>query len=63
MRLRPILPPADETILDEINVPLADVPPGEYSLVVGLYDSVTGARLPVEGVPAGELRLESVILQ
>jgi 4-amino-4-deoxy-L-arabinose transferase-like glycosyltransferase len=52
---------AGEIIVDEISVPLAGLPVGKYSLVVGLYDFATGARLPVEGQPANELQLESVV--
>ena len=39
---------AGEIIVDEhlVNVP-AETPPGEYGLYVGLYDSVSGARLPL----------------
>ncbi len=31
-----------------------DLPPGEYPLAIGLYDAVSGARLPVEGAGADE---------
>lgn len=52
-----------EVIVDEITLPLADIPPGQYTPVVGLYELATGARLPVPGSPAGnELPLESVAL-
>ena len=41
-----------EIIADEISVSLPEnLPPGQYSLVVGLYDLSTGARLPVPGQP------------
>jgi len=36
-------------------------PPGSYRLIVGLYDAVTGQRLPVAGgdhVELGEIRIE-----
>ena len=49
-----------EIIVDELVLPLADVPAGEYTPVVGLYDFATGVRLAVGDDPVGELRLESV---
>jgi hypothetical protein len=36
----------DEVVEDTISLPLDSVPPGQYYLVVGLYDSETGKRLP-----------------
>ena len=52
-----------EVIVDEIELPLAGIPPGQYTPVIGLYEFATGARLPVPGSPAGnELALESVTL-
>jgi len=51
-----------EIIVDEIVLPLADVPAGEYTPVVGLYDFVTGIRLPLAESSATELPLESVTL-
>ncbi len=53
---------AAEVLLDEraLFVP-ADLPPGAYTLWVGLYDPETGARLPVSGADAdvanGRVRL------
>lgn len=46
---------ANEVLLDEraLFVP-AELPPGTYSLWVGLYDPETGARLAVRGVGADE---------
>ena len=35
-----------QTILDPRHIPLPAAPPGEYRLIVGLYDPATGARLP-----------------
>jgi hypothetical protein len=47
-----------EIIADTINVSLsAPWPPGEYQLVVGLYNLATGARLPIPGQPNNELVL------
>jgi hypothetical protein len=62
-----------EIIIDEINLPLAGLAPGQYSLVVGLYDFASGTRLPLAetaaaataGAPAGqinELQLESITI-
>jgi hypothetical protein len=36
---------AGEVITDQHVVEFADLPPGDYKLVVGLYDSMTGQRL------------------
>jgi hypothetical protein len=49
-----------EIIVDKITLPLAGVSSGDYTPVIGLYDLVTGARLPGEGLAADELRLKSV---
>lgn len=38
-----------QTVIDPRHLPLSDVSPGEYQLVVGLYDPVTGERLTAEG--------------
>ncbi len=47
-----------ETIADEITVPLPDnLPAGNYSLAVGLYNFTTGARLDTPGNPANEVLL------
>ncbi|MBN1993511.1 MAG: hypothetical protein JW953_12495 [Anaerolineae bacterium] len=39
----------DQTILDPRSIPLNEVAPGEYLLVVGLYDPLTLARLTTTG--------------
>ena len=36
-----------EVVEDTISLPLHEVPPGQYHLVLGLYDEETGQRLPV----------------
>ncbi|NCF66230.1 MAG: hypothetical protein GWP61_09650 [Chloroflexi bacterium] len=36
-----------ELVADEINLSLADVPPGDYKVAIGVYDAETGQRLPV----------------
>jgi nitrate reductase NapE component len=50
---------AGEIIKDEISIPLEGVEPGQYSLVVGMYDFATGLRLPVANSPDGTILLES----
>lgn len=54
---------AGEIIVDEIALPLVEVPPGRYTPVVGLYNLATGDRLAVPGNPANEIALEPVELQ
>ncbi len=49
-----------EIIVDDLILPVADVPPGEYTPVVGLYNFVDGVRLPVPGIPANEIALPPV---
>jgi hypothetical protein len=39
----------NQTILDPRYIPLAEVPPGDYTLIVGLYDSASGRRLVTTG--------------
>ncbi len=50
-----------EIIADEITVPLpADLPPGDFALVVGLYDINTFQRLTVPGNTANEVTLTTI---
>ncbi|MEW5958618.1 MAG: glycosyltransferase family 39 protein [Chloroflexota bacterium] len=51
-----------EIIVQNVSLPLADLPPGTYTPVLGLYDFTTGLRLPLDDGPATELRLEKVSL-
>jgi hypothetical protein len=51
---------AGEIIVDEITLPLAGLPPGEYTPVVGLYEFATGNRLATPGQAANELRLRPI---
>jgi hypothetical protein len=44
-----------EIIVDERL--LTNLPPGQFTLQVGLYHPVTGERLPVAGEPNGTVRL------
>jgi hypothetical protein len=44
-----------------LNIP-ADLPPGRYTLLLGLYDGATGGRLPVTGA-GGEALGDSLPLQ
>lgn len=49
---------ANEEIFDRYGIPLPeDLPPGAYSIRVGLYDPVTGQRLPVSAGP-GDFAIE-----
>jgi len=43
----------DEVVEDTISLLLDGVPPGQYRLLVGLYDPETGERVPVHS-PSGE---------
>ncbi len=49
-----------DIIVDEIILPLENVPPGHYTPVIGLYDFATGMRLTLAGGAETELRLENV---
>ncbi len=49
---------AGEIIRDEVSVPLEHLAPGEYEVVVGMYDFITGLRLAVEGSPDEIIRLQ-----
>jgi hypothetical protein len=51
-----------EIIIDEVSLPLTEIPPGRYQPVVGLYNLATGERLPVSDNPANEIALEPVNL-
>ena len=53
-----------EVVRDPIRVPIpAEVPGGDYRIVVGLYDFATGARLPVAGSLDGNVTLAAVTYQ
>ncbi|MCK6624868.1 MAG: glycosyltransferase family 39 protein [Anaerolineae bacterium] len=51
---------AGEIIKDEIGIPLEHVAPGEYEIVVGMYDFQTGLRLSVAENLNGEIVLAKV---
>lgn len=53
---------AGEIIMDEIGLPLAEVPSGRYTPVVGLYNLTSGERLAVPNQPANEIPLEPIEL-
>jgi hypothetical protein len=57
--------PAGLVQADALTLPLpADLPPGEYTLLIGLYDPATYARLPVEPAAANDaLRLGTLTVQ
>jgi hypothetical protein len=48
-----------EIVVDEIVLPLDQIPPGQTTPVVGLYNFITGERLPSPGIPANEIALEA----
>jgi hypothetical protein len=51
-----------EIIADTIDVPLpVDLPAGEYSLVIGMYDFNTGARLAIPDRPDNSLTLPKML--
>ncbi|HEX9922586.1 MAG TPA: hypothetical protein VGD99_07980, partial [Anaerolineae bacterium] len=49
-----------EVILDKISLPLADLSPGKYTPVIGLYNPATGDRLTLFNGPANELALKPI---
>jgi hypothetical protein len=51
-----------EIIVDDISLSLAELPPGRYQPVVGLYNLATGERLATPDNPANEIALEPVDL-
>ncbi len=48
-----------EIIRDDLSIPLEQLEPGRYELIVGMYDFTTGIRLPVEGSAEGTILLHS----
>ncbi len=51
------------TVNDRHSVPLrSDLPPGEYQLVVGLYDPATGQRLPLTDGSGDALAIRTIPL-
>jgi len=49
---------AGEIVPDAITLPLpADLPPGKYTLVAGMYELASGQRLPVAGSPDNSVKL------
>jgi len=56
-----------EVVSDEVGIPLTDVPPGRYRLVVGIYGAADGNRLPIsagsgETLPEDRLLLEDLLV-
>ena len=43
----------DEIVEDTVSLPLNEVPPGQYRLVIGIYDQATGERLPAYSADDG----------
>jgi len=55
-----------EVISDTINLPITDLPPGQYRLQVGFYDADTGERLTAttaDGQPYSENTVPLTILK
>jgi hypothetical protein len=51
-----------EIIPDEVTVPFPDsLPPGEYTVYVGLYNFTTGIRLPVVGSTDDRVKLTNLL--
>ncbi len=51
---------AGEIVVDNLTVPLGDVPPGGYRLLVGLYEPRTGQRLTLPQQPDNALMLQHI---
>jgi hypothetical protein len=50
-----------EVIPDEVTISIpANLPPGEYTVVAGLYDFATGLRLPVAGSVDNSVELSTL---
>jgi hypothetical protein len=50
----------DEVITDEYLIPMdEDLPPWQYTILVGMYDPMTDKRLPI--TPGGAARLTDAI--
>ncbi len=49
-----------EIIKDELSLALEQLPPGQYQVVIGLYDVATGQRLAIPGNEANELLLQTL---
>jgi hypothetical protein len=56
--------PVGEIVTDMIRVPLpAELPPGDYTLIIGMYLLETLERLPVSGGQADQVTLTSIKIQ
>jgi hypothetical protein len=56
--------PTGEIVTDMIRLPLpADLPPGEYTLITGMYLLETLERLPVSGGQADQVTLTAIKIQ
>ena len=53
---------AGEMIADQIILPFENLPGGRYTIFIGLYDVVTGVRLPVPDNPANAILLAEIVL-
>jgi hypothetical protein len=55
---------SSELIADQIILPLSpDIPAGEYTIVIGMYNFDSGKRLPLSGSVNDELMLTSLEIQ
>jgi hypothetical protein len=52
-----------EVVEDTISLPLHGVPPGQYQLVLGLYDEKTGKRLSVYSASGERYSDDAVLLR
>jgi hypothetical protein len=56
--------PAGEIVTDMIRLPLpAELPPGDYTLITGMYLLETLERLPVSGGQANQVTLTAIKIQ
>ena len=52
-----------EVIRDQYDIPIpSELPPGEYLVVVGMYDAATGERLEVTGNDSGGIVLGPIVV-
>jgi hypothetical protein len=55
---------AKEWLFDEFQLTLpANLPDGQYQILIGLYSAEDGQRLPVEGYPDGSLPLATLTIE
>ncbi len=52
-----------ELVVERADFPLPALPPGEYRLVMGVYDAATGTRLPLADNPEGAATLTTLTVR